>query len=81
VSCADGHVGIAQRSSDGIQSIGRVATSSGAWTSLFAPELDRLFVAASTGWLKSAAAILRQTLSSRPARELKKITPTSLIAG
>jgi hypothetical protein len=58
VSCGDGHVDIAERSSDGIRSIGRVATSSGARTSLFAPELDGLFVAAPAGWPKSAAAIL-----------------------
>ena len=38
--------------------LARVATSSGARTALFVPELDRLFVAARAGLLGSDAAIL-----------------------
>jgi hypothetical protein len=38
--------------------IARVPTSSGARTSLYVPELDRLFVAARSGLLGSSAAIL-----------------------
>jgi hypothetical protein len=38
--------------------LARVETSSGARTSLFVPELDRLYVAARAGVVKSDAAIL-----------------------
>ncbi|MES0041870.1 hypothetical protein [Mesorhizobium sp. M0091] len=58
VSCGDGVIDVVQRSPKGLVPVERVATSSGARTSLFAPELDRLFVAARAGWLGSGAAIL-----------------------
>jgi hypothetical protein len=58
VSCGDGAIDVVQRGPDGFRRAGRVATSSGARTSLFVPELDRLFVAVRAGWLGSGAAIL-----------------------
>ena len=58
VSCGDGAVDVVQLSPTGAQPAERVATSSGARTSLFVPQLDRLFVAARAGWLGSRAAIL-----------------------
>jgi DNA-binding beta-propeller fold protein YncE len=58
VSCGDGAVDVVQRSPTGAQPAMRVATSSGARTSLFVPQLDRLFVAARAGRLGSGAAIL-----------------------
>jgi YVTN family beta-propeller protein len=58
VSCGDGAVDVVQRSPTEAQPAKRVATSSGARTSLFVAQLDRLFVAARAGWLGSAAAIL-----------------------
>jgi DNA-binding beta-propeller fold protein YncE len=58
VSCGDGAVDVVQRSPAGAQPAERVATSRGARTSLFVPQLDRLFVAARAGWVGSGAAIL-----------------------
>ncbi|WP_245525489.1 hypothetical protein [Mesorhizobium sp. M00.F.Ca.ET.216.01.1.1] len=58
VSCGDGSIDIVQRSPKGLGLIERMATSSGARTSLFVPELDRLFVAVRAGWLGSKAAVL-----------------------
>jgi DNA-binding beta-propeller fold protein YncE len=58
VSCGDGAVDVVQRRPTGAQPANRVATSSGARTSLFVPQLDRLFVAARAGSLGSGAAIL-----------------------
>jgi hypothetical protein len=58
VSCGDGSVDVVQGSPDGVRQIERVATSWGARTSIFVPQLDRLFVAARAGWLGSGAAIL-----------------------
>jgi hypothetical protein len=53
-------VDVLQQEADGYQSIGQIKTASGARTSLFVPELDRLFVAARAGFfgLGSDAAIL-----------------------
>ncbi|MEZ2132647.1 MULTISPECIES: YncE family protein [unclassified Sinorhizobium] len=45
VSCGEGVIDVVQRSRDGLRTTERVTTSSGARTSLFVPELDRLFVA------------------------------------
>ena len=45
VSCGEGTVDVLQRGPQGFGPAGRVPTSSGAPTSLFVPELDRLFVA------------------------------------
>jgi DNA-binding beta-propeller fold protein YncE len=58
VSCGDGAVDIMQRGSEDFRQGGRVATSGGARTSIFVPQLDRLFVAARAGWLGSSAAVL-----------------------
>jgi YVTN family beta-propeller protein len=58
VSCGDGGIDVVQRSPNGLGLVERVATSWGARTSLFVPELDRLFVAVRAGWLGSEAAIL-----------------------
>jgi YVTN family beta-propeller protein len=45
VSCGDGIIDVLQPAETGYRSLGRVPTVSGARTSLFVPELDRLFVA------------------------------------
>lgn len=58
VSCGDGTVDVVQGSPDGVRQIEQVVTSRGAGTSIFVPQLDRLFVAARSGWLGSGAAIL-----------------------
>ncbi|WP_245278902.1 WD40 repeat domain-containing protein [Rhizobium leguminosarum] len=58
VSCGEGAIDVVQRRREGLRIAGHVTTSSGARTSLFAPELDRLFVAARAGSLGSGAAIL-----------------------
>jgi hypothetical protein len=46
VSCGSGHVDVLQGAPGQLQRIARIKTSSGARTSLYVPELDRLFVAA-----------------------------------
>jgi DNA-binding beta-propeller fold protein YncE len=46
VVCGAGAVEAFERSAGGYRSIGRIATRAGARTGLFAPELDRLYVAA-----------------------------------
>ncbi len=58
VSCGAGAVDVLQADATGYRPLARVATSSGARTALFVPELDRLFVAARAGLLGSDAAIL-----------------------
>jgi DNA-binding beta-propeller fold protein YncE len=58
VSCGDGSVDVMERSAQGFRAAGRVPTSGGARTSLFVPDLDRLFVAARAGWRGSQAGIL-----------------------
>jgi DNA-binding beta-propeller fold protein YncE len=58
VSCGAGAVDAFQGDAAGYRPLARVATSSGARTSLFVPELDRLYVAARAGLLGSDAAIL-----------------------
>jgi DNA-binding beta-propeller fold protein YncE len=45
VSCGEGALDILQKQGDGYREIGRVPTVSGARTSLWIPELDRLFLA------------------------------------
>jgi hypothetical protein len=57
VSCGQGVVDVFQREDIAFRRIGRVDSSFGARTSLFVPELDRLFVAARAGLLGSPAAI------------------------
>jgi len=58
VSCGAGAVDVFQGEAAGYRRLARVDTSSGARTSLFVPELDRLYVAARAGLLGSEAAIL-----------------------
>lgn len=60
VSCGAGSVDVFQHGADGYRLLSRINTSSGARTSLFVPELDRLFVAARADLfgLGSNAAIL-----------------------
>jgi hypothetical protein len=60
VSCGEGSVDVFQNDAGGYRSLGRIKTAAGARTSLFVPELDRLFVAARAGFfgLGSDAAIL-----------------------
>jgi DNA-binding beta-propeller fold protein YncE len=45
VSCGDGVVAIVQQNGTAYREVARIPTSSGARTSLFVPELDRLYVA------------------------------------
>jgi DNA-binding beta-propeller fold protein YncE len=45
VSCGDGHVDVFVTREQGLDHLTRIATAEGARTSLFVPELDRLFVA------------------------------------
>ena len=60
VSCGEGNMDVLQQEEEGLRSIGRIKTASGARTSLFVPEVDRLFVAARAGFfgLGSDAAVL-----------------------
>jgi hypothetical protein len=58
VSCGAGDVDVFQADAVGYRPLARVATSSGARTALFVPELDRLFVAARASLLRSDAALL-----------------------
>jgi hypothetical protein len=58
VSCGAGAVDVFARVAMDYRPLARVETSSGARTSLFVPELDRLYVAARAGLLGSDAAIL-----------------------
>jgi hypothetical protein len=58
VSCGEGVVDVFGQSAAGTRHIARIPTLAGARTSLFVPELDRLFVAARAGELGTDAAIL-----------------------
>ncbi len=58
VSCGGGEVDVVQQDGAGYHPLARIPTQSGARTSLFVPELDRLFVAARAGLLGSGASIL-----------------------
>ena len=58
VSCGSGYIDTFQAAEGGYRRIGLTATASGARTSLFVPEFDRLFVAQRAGLLGSTAAIL-----------------------
>lgn len=57
VSCGAGEIAIFRREGTSYRPLASVATASGARTSLFVPELDRLFVAERAGLLGSNAAI------------------------
>jgi DNA-binding beta-propeller fold protein YncE len=58
VSCGEGMVDVLQGDAAGYHPPAHMPTHSGARTSLFVPELDRLFVAARAGLLGSDAALL-----------------------
>ena len=58
VSCGSGSVDVFQGEGQAYRLVDQVATRSGARTSLFVPELDRLFVAERAGILGSEAALL-----------------------
>lgn len=58
VSCGSGDLDVFAGSSNGYERIGRISTRSGARTSLFVPELDRLFVAARAADGKAAAILV-----------------------
>ncbi len=58
VSCGEGAVHVVQQDPAGDRPLARIRTRSGARTSLFVPELDRLFVAARAGLLGTDAALL-----------------------
>ena len=58
VSCGEGFVDVLEGDPAGYHSLARIPTHSGARTSLFVPELDRLFVAARAALLGSDAALL-----------------------
>ncbi len=58
VSCGEGIVDVLQGDAAGYHLIAHIPTHSGARTSLFVPELERLFVAARAGLLGSDAALL-----------------------
>jgi hypothetical protein len=55
VSCGQGVVDVLEASEGGYRRLARVPTVSGARTSLFVPELDRLFVAVRAGSNEPAA--------------------------
>lgn len=57
VSCGAGEIAIFQRDGGNYRPLTSIATASGARTSLFVPQLDRLFVAERAGLLESSAAI------------------------
>jgi DNA-binding beta-propeller fold protein YncE len=57
VSCGTGSVAVLQDEYGGYRTVALIPTSSGARTSLFVPELDRLFVAKRAGLLGGEAAI------------------------
>lgn len=60
VSCGDGALDVLQQAPSGYSRVSRIKTAPGARTSLFVPELDRLYVAARAGLagLGSGAAVL-----------------------
>ena len=57
VSCGAGEIAVFQRNGETYRPLASVPTASGARTSLFVPELDRLFLAVRAGLLDSAASI------------------------
>ena len=58
VSCGEGVVDVVQESAGSYRGLARIKTFSGARTSIFSPELDRLFVAQRAGLFGSEANIL-----------------------
>ena len=55
VSCGEGALAVVARQGDSYRELGRLPTVSGARTSLFVPELDRLFLAVRAGGGEGAA--------------------------
>jgi hypothetical protein len=55
VTCGEGMVDVLEQDEAGYRRLAQVPTLSGARTSLFVPELDRLFVAVRAGWSEPAA--------------------------
>jgi hypothetical protein len=55
VSCGDGLLDVFQRHDDSIEELARLPTVPGARTSLFVPELDRLFLAVRARGAEGAA--------------------------
>lgn len=55
LSCGAGVVDVLAPEKDSYARLARIPTAAGARTSLFVPELDRLFVAARAGWTEPAA--------------------------
>jgi DNA-binding beta-propeller fold protein YncE len=55
VTCGEGTVDVLEQDGAGYRRLAQVPTVSGARTSLFVPELDRLFVAVRAGWNEPAA--------------------------
>jgi hypothetical protein len=58
VSCGAGVVDVFERSDGGLRRVAQIETHSGARTSLFVPELDRLFVASRSALLGNDAKIM-----------------------
>ena len=58
VSCGEGVVDVVAWDGKTATELTRIATASGARTSLFVPQFDRLFVASRAGWMGGGAAIL-----------------------
>ncbi len=56
-SCGAGAIGVFQMNNDSVVPLASISTSSGARTSLFVPEIDRLFVAVRAGLVGSDASI------------------------
>ena len=61
VSCGEGAIDVIDTSENKYRRIGRIQTVSGARTSLFVPELDRLFVAVRAGAEPAAIWAFRPT--------------------
>jgi hypothetical protein len=57
ISCGAGEIAVLEHANAGWSALTSIRTASGARTSLFVPELDRLFVAERAGLLGSEAAI------------------------
>jgi hypothetical protein len=59
VSCGAGEIDVYQAAGGALAPLATIATPTGARTSLFVPEMDRLFLAVRAGWLGSSAASIR----------------------
>jgi YVTN family beta-propeller protein len=55
VTCGEGFIDVFSRAASGYEYTGKLATSSGARTSLFVPELDRLYLAVRSGFSMPAS--------------------------